>query len=212
MSEVRVNGRAVHVDSARQTWGVLLCTLDGQAVEEGHVVTAVRFEGVDQPSFRDPEVRARALLGLGSIDVDTVPRSGLLLSTLGQAGLGLPTIAGGARQAAAAFRRGATAEGLDGLRRVIETVGTLVQLTLAAAAVAKTDLRNLCCGSGSGADILAATGIVLDTLAAHQRTSDWLALADDLEGTLVPALLGWNDVFDAMRDESVARAASMRTA
>ena len=43
-----------------ETWGDLLERLDRTLVADGRVVTAVRFDGVDQPSFRDAE-----LAGLG---------------------------------------------------------------------------------------------------------------------------------------------------
>ena len=37
-----------------------------------------------------------------------------------------------------------------------------------------------------------------------QQVEDWVAVADELEYGLAPALLGWSIVFDAMREASAA--------
>jgi hypothetical protein len=167
-------------------------------------VTAVRFEGVDQPTFRGAGIDGAPLSGLGRIEIDTVPRARLLRTTLGTAGLSLPEVAAAACRTAKAFRCGDAAEGHRQLSALLATIRTLVELALASAAVAGTDLAQLPCGPESAAGILGATGVVLDTLAHAQRSEDWVALADGLEYDLAPALLGWGVVFEVMQERCAA--------
>jgi len=201
MSELLVNGQPFPLESGRKTWGDALAAVESRAVAEGRVVTAVRFAGVDQPSFRGPAIDPLEVSGLGRVEVETVPRQRLLRTTLGAAGLSLPEIASAACHAAAMFRRGDTAGGHRQLGALLATVRTLVDLTLVTATAAGTDLAELSCGTDSAAGILSAAGVVLDTLAQHQRAGDWVALADELEYELAPALLKWGIVFDVMQEQ-----------
>lgn len=204
MSEVRVNNQRVPLEIGQKTWGDVLATVDGRAAANGDVVTAVRFGGVDQPSFRDVAAASQPAAGAGVIEIETVPRARLVKTTLGTAGLSLQEIAGGAGRAAAAFRLGDTAEGHRQLSAVLATVRTLVELTLATAATANADLEDLACGGDSAANVLGATGVVLDTLAQYQRAQDWVALADELEYGLAPSILGWSTVFVAIEQRCAA--------
>lgn len=204
MSEFVLNTQPVSLESGQKTWADVLAAVDVRAAAEGHVVTAVRFGGVDQPSFRDPELARTTVADSGHIEIETVPRAHLLRATLGTAGLSLPEIATGACRTAAAFRRGDTADGHQQLGVLLATVRTLVELTLAAAAAANTDLDELPCGTETASGVLGAAGVVLDSLAQHQRIEDWVALADELEYALAPALLGWSVVFEAMQERCAA--------
>lgn len=204
MSELLVNERPFRLESGQKTWADVLATVDAQAAIEGHVVTAVRFGGVDQPSFRASSLLALAVLETGGIEVETVPRGRLLRTTLGAAGLSLPEIATGASHVARAFRRGDLAGAHQQLGTLLATVRTLVDLTLASAAAAGTGLHDLPCGAHTAAEILGATGLALDALAQHQVVEDWVALADELEYTLAPSLLAWSVVFEAMQERSAA--------
>ncbi|MEZ5284180.1 MAG: hypothetical protein R2712_05095 [Vicinamibacterales bacterium] len=204
MNEYLVNGQPISSDSGPKTWGDLLQAVDARAAAQGDVVTAVRFKGVDQPTFRGPEVEAADADALGPIEVETTPRARLLTSTLGTAGHSLPELADGARRAADAFRRGDTATAHARLSDLLATVRTLVELTLAVAAAAGTDLEHLPCGTSTAAGILGTTGVVLDGLSHHQRAEDWVALADELEYDLAPALLQWSRVFEALQERCAA--------
>jgi hypothetical protein len=204
MSEVLVNERPIPLESGQKTWADVLTAVDARAAIEGHVVTAVRFGGVDQPSFRTSSLQALAIPEAGRIEVETVPRERLLRTTLGAAGLSLPEIAAGASHVASAFRRGDLGSAHEQLGTLLATVRTLVDLTLASAAAAGTDLHDLPCGAHTAAEILGATGLALDGLAQHQVVEDWVALADELEYALAPSLLAWSVVFEAMQERSAA--------
>jgi hypothetical protein len=200
MRHYLVNGQPNVPETGQKTWGDLLEALETHAEARGEAVTAVRFDGVDQPSYQRADLRSLALDRIDRIDVETVPRTRLLRSTLGTAGHSLPALAAGACRSAAAFRRGDAAEGHRQLSALLATVRTLVELTMATAAAAGADLAHLPCGGDTGAGVLGAVGVVLDELARSQREGDWVALADGLEYDLAPALLRWTVVFDAMRE------------
>ena len=103
MAHLLVNGQPTPLDSAQKTWGDVLHAVELAADARGDAVTAVRFEGVDQPTFRAGDLRARPMVRLGRVEIDTVPRGRLLRATLGTAGLSLPALA-----AAPAARRPAS--------------------------------------------------------------------------------------------------------
>lgn len=200
MSEVLVNAQAIEPETGPKTWSELLTAVEARAAAQGEVVTAVRFGGVDQPSFRPSGFDDRPVASLGRVEIDTMPRARLLSLTLGTAGRSLPDVAAGACQAAGAFRRGDEVEGHRQLSVLLATIRTLVELALASATAAGTDLAELSCGDESASAVLGAAGVVLDSLAQQQRAEDWVALADGLEYDLAPAILQWGAVFEAMQE------------
>lgn len=199
-----VNGEQKTLDFGLKTWGNLLDELDVDAAAEGLAVTAVRFNGVDQPSFRNGALLARSIAALGVIDVETVDRSRLLRATLGQAGNSLPVLAASACRAASAFRGHDLNTAQEQLTSLVDAVRTLTILTVASATASGTELEDLPCGVGSGADVLGGVGIALDVMSQWQSGRDWPAVADALENDLAPALLQWGVVFDAMHERCTA--------
>ena len=204
MAEIVVNGRPMSLESGPKTWRDALAVVERDADARQEAVTAVRFAGVDQPSFRGVELADTLLAAIGLVECETVPRTRLLRTTLGTASLSLPTVAAGACQAATRFRRGDLDDGHCQLSDVLATIHTLVELTVATAAAAGADLNRLACGADTAAGVLGAVGVVLDQLAESQRAADWIAVADGLEYDLAPALLQWGVVFDAIDDRCAA--------
>jgi hypothetical protein len=204
MFECAVNGEPKTFDSGLKTWGDLLDELDVDAAADRQAVTVVRFNGVDQPSFRRAELLAAPLASIGTLEIETVDRTQLLRATLGQAGHSLPVLAASACRAASAFRSADLKGANEQLVSLVEAVRTLTILTVASATAAGTELEELACGVGSGADVLGGVGVVLDTMSVSQSGRDWPAVADALENDLAPALLQWGVVFDAMHERCAA--------
>ena len=82
MTEWLLDRTSEPVDSLLETWGELLETLDVELESTHRVVTAVRFEGVDQPSYRADDVRGRALAGLARVEVESAMAADLLHDTI----------------------------------------------------------------------------------------------------------------------------------
>ena len=204
MAECLVNGEPKSLEFGPKTWGNLLDEVDIDSAGQRLAVTAVRFDGVDQPSFRRADVLDRDLAGIESIEIEAVDRQQLLRATLGQAGSSLPVLAASACRAANAFRGRDLENAQTQLTSLVEAVRTLTILTVASATAAGTELEDLACGVGSGADVLGGVGVALDAMVQWQRGRDWPAVADALENDLAPALLQWGVVFDAMHERCAA--------
>lgn len=201
---MRVNGRPAALPAGAQTWADVLKSLDHRLAAEGQVVTAVRFEGVDQPSFRDEALGRQPLDATVRIEVEALPHARLLRQVLGVATRSLPEIADAANRAADVLRRSDVDAGLQQLGAVLTAIGTLIEIALDASSAAGIDLRRLPMGESSAAGHLEWTGLVLDRLAQHQAVRDWPALADDIDATLAPAILHWALVFDAVQEQALS--------
>ena len=70
MARCLVNERPELTEIRPETWESLLEALDARLAADRLVVTAVRFDGVDQPSFREPAVGATPLDGIAQVDID----------------------------------------------------------------------------------------------------------------------------------------------
>lgn len=204
MVECLVNDAPRRLDSGPETWGDLLKGLDEECAAGRETVTAVRFDGVDQPSFRGPDAAAHSLARVRRIDIEVVDRARLLRNTLGTAGRSLPSLAAAAGRVGQAFRGHDLVDAHQQLTSLVEAIRTLTMLTAASASAAGADLERLPCGAGTAADILGAVGVVLDVLAQGQQGSDWVAVADAMELDLAPTLLEWGVVFDAIQDRCAA--------
>ncbi len=204
MVQCLVNREPKTLNSGLKTWGYLLNRLDDECSVSRQTVTAVRFDGVDQPTFRDRSAANQALSGLDVVEIDMVDRTRLLRNTLGTAGNSLPMLAAGACRTASAFRGRDIADAHKQLTSLIDAIRTLTVLTVASATAAGAELEDLPCGPTSGAEVLGGVGVVLDTLAQWQTGRDWIAVADALEYDLAQAILSWGVVFDAMTDRCAA--------
>lgn len=200
MLQCLLNQEPKPLDSGLKTWGDLLDGLDQECAAGRQTVTAVRFDGVDQPTFRAPQLARQPLAPLTRIEIETVDRTRLLRGTLGSAVSSLPALAAGARRAADGFRGADLSGAHRQLTSLVEAIRTLTMLTVASATAAGVDLDTLECGDATASDVIGAVGVVLDSLAQWQVGRDWLAVADALEFDLAPAITDWGSVFEAMHD------------
>ncbi len=192
------------IDSGLKTWGELLRTVEADAAAGGRTVTGVRFDGVDQPTFRGAGIARAPLSALQDVEVETADPARLLQAALATACLSLPTLAAAAHHLAALFRDARIDDGRRQWTDFLATLRTLTELTRVAAAAAGTDLDRLDCGDESGADILGAAGVALGVVSRGHEAEDWSAVADALDHDLAPALLGWTAVLEALQDGSAA--------
>lgn len=210
MTEWLLDRTSEPVDSLLETWGELLETLEVELESTHRVVTAVRFEGVDQPSYRADDVRGRALAGLTRVEVESAAADDLLHDTIMTARDSVAVLAASAIHVADTFR------GLninEAHTRFVELADAIRQLTLLTAAVATAavvDLSSLSCGPPgalasdgpeSASQIIDGVGVGLERLLVWQSANDWVGAADCLEFDLAPALDRWSTVFDAVEQE-----------
>lgn len=198
MADCLVNDIAETFDFRPETWGALLAGLDRRIGASRRVVTAVRFDGVDQPSFRHPELAGLALDRIARIDVDAEDAGALLRAAVDAASDSLPELVVGVGQTAAALR-GDAPDAQGQLGSLVIALQSLMTLTVAAGTAA-----DISYGADPGADTIvrgacARIEAALATLVARQTDGDTRAVADALDEHLAPAVAGWTDVLTPIR-------------
>jgi len=186
MPSVLLNGQPVTGTTAT-TWGALLELVDARVAPTGEIVATVRFDGVDEPGFREEAVIVRQLASDTIVEIETESPQSLLARTLDEGAASLPEIEQAARELAAGFR-GANVEGpARGLGQLAESLMNLLALvgaTASAASVALDDLR-------VDGESVSPTLLALDTALAP--------LLDILEYDVAPAIPRLQGVLFALR-------------
>lgn len=198
MTHCLVNDMPESLEFRPNTWGDLLDRLDARLAIDRRVVTAVRFDGVDQPSFREPDVTAVVLADVARVDVDAEEASVLLMASLDAATDSLPALVTGVRVTAAALRSDAP-DAHGHLAAVVAALHSLVALTMATAVAADLARGTSCGADPQLSDAGAALGTVLTTLIEQQTRGDAAAVAETLDLHLAPLVAGWSDVLAPMR-------------
>lgn len=198
MTECLVNDAPLAVDFRPETWGELLAQLDRALGLERRVVTAVRFDGVDEPSFRAPALGGRELAPVARIDIEAVEAGRLVHEAVCAAEESLPALAEGARATARAIRDGA-ADAPQQLVALVGAIQSLIALTNAAAGAARAARPE---APPDDAVALHCRGIesALAALVERHGASDWGGLADTLDGPLAAAVLEWRTVLGAIEE------------
>jgi hypothetical protein len=180
-------------------WGDLLQRLDHDANCRGEVVTAVRFDGVDEPTFRQPAQSARALHELSVIELETATPASLLDDALVQAGLAAGAAAAAAGQIATAVRRGDLGDAHPRLTELAEGIRALTWVVGTAAATRGISLDPTASDGSVMAVQLGELSGQLVSIVEAQQAQDFLTLADLLEYELQPTLNSWQVLFEALR-------------
>lgn len=203
MARCLVNEQPEPMDFRPKTWEALLGTLDARLAARRRVVTAVRFDGVDQPSFRDAALGATPLDAVARIDIDAEDAVELLRAAVDAAADSLPELVTGVRLTAAALRAGAP-DAQQQLGALVVALQSLMQLTAASLTAAQMSL-----GADAASDAALNDGCTriagaLGQVAGLQRGGRWPAVADALDGHLAPAVAGWSDVLTPIRLRAAA--------
>lgn len=203
MARCLVNERPELTEIRPKTWGGLLGALDARLAGERRVVTAVRFDGVDQPSFREAPVLATPLAAIAQVDIDAEDAVQLLRAAIDAAVDSLPELVSGVRVTAAALRAGAP-DAQTQLGALVVALQSLMHLTAAALTAAQMAL-----GADAASDAALTAGCdriatALQTLAALQAGGQWPAVAEALDVHLAPAVAGWSDVLTPIRLRAAA--------
>ena len=179
-------------------WGELLEGLEQMAGARGEVVTAVRFNGVEDPTFREPESARKGLRRLASIEVETATPRSLVDEALAQGRSAANALAAAAAQTSETFRSGRVASANKHLSDLGEGIRTLLTVLGTASAALGISLDDLEAGRGPVAKELEQMVEQLEWMIQAQQSQDWITLADILEYDVQPALTNCRDIFDAL--------------
>ena len=191
MPQLYVNDSPTTLDFTPKTWGELLMRLDETVATGGLVLSAARFDGVDEPAFRDSAVTGREIGALTRIDVQTSVPAALLCECLTDATVSLETLADRALALGASYRRHDVSSAHEGLRALAEELGVLINLVGMLAGPLRVDMTLVSSEGMNGAEQLEALGATVESLVGAQDQEDWLTVADILEYDLEPAIRRW---------------------
>ena len=188
MPQILVNATPQDFDISPETWGDLLHTLDERAARQGVILSAARFDGVEEPSFRDPSAIARPLRAVARVEVETAAPTALLRDCLLEAIPSLLQTAGSALRLATIYRGHDLTAGHEGLTTLAGELGSIAVLANMLDGPLAIDLNSWSIDGVTAARHLQQLGGTLDSLVAAQEAADWVTVADILEYDLDPAI------------------------
>jgi len=203
MFRLLINDETRAVDSALKTWGELLTWADAACAGTGQVVTAARLDGVDEPSFRDPQQSKRPLDGLAVIELDATTPSDLVVESLTEALDGLNGLRRFTLHTAGQFRGTGVTAANQSLADLSQGLRTFVSLVEALVAAMGVGLDEFVLEGRPVVALLDDIGTPIAALAEAQIASDWVTVADVLEFDLEPALAQSESFFRAFADLAV---------
>lgn len=206
MIRLLVNNEARTVDTALKTWGELLASVDAGCVSDGQVVTAARIDGVDEPSFRDPQHASRLLADLAVVELDVSRPSDLIVESLREALDGLNGLRRFTLHTAGQFRGTQIAVANKSLADLSQGLRTFVNLVEVLVAAMGVGLDDIVWDGRPISAMLDQIGTPIAALAESQMASDWVTVADVLEFDLEPALGQSEPFFRAFADIAVRAA------
>lgn len=198
MTHLFVDREAAALDQTAQTWADVLKTLDHTMTARGRVVTEVHFDGVDEPTFRDPAALARSLAAVTRIDAATATPGDLLRDCLIEAAGSVALLGAECPRVATLFRAADVAEAQTRLAAVANELGHLMVLihTLQGP-LDQVLVRTGDAVADERAELDRFTTFVSALLEA-ERDGDYLTVADILEDDLTPFLRSWRARFERL--------------
>ena len=198
MPQIFVNDLLHPIDTAPQTWGDLLTSLDEQAAGSGLLLTTARFDGVDEPSFREPEVTARRLSDVARVDVETARPTAFLRQCLLDSIGPLDEAAQLATRLSAQYRGNDLAGSHEGLTALATELRGLMALVGMLGGPLGVDLNSFVADGVTASEQLEQFGLALDAIVTAQHSEDWLTVADVLEYDLEPAIQRWGHLLSVI--------------
>lgn len=198
MTNLFIDHRTVEFDQSVQTWADLLQEIDDTLERQGRLVTEVQFDGVGEPTFREPDVLLRRLESVSRIEAWTATPHDLLRDCLLDAAGSVAGLSDEAVLLAERFRNPIEADTHHRLSQLASDLGQFVRLVdtlrgaLQSASVQCDDPEVT-----TRATLDKLDGLVDVLLVAH-RTTDFLTVADILEYELAPMLRGWQTGFERL--------------
>jgi hypothetical protein len=197
MLQIFINDVPGTLDGVPQTWGDLLLNLDERVAGQGQLLTAARFDGVEEPAFRDARVTARRLADIRRVDVETAAPASFLRQCLVEAIGPLHQAADATLALSGRYRTFDVAGCHEGLMALAGELRGLTSL-VAMLGVLQIDLDAFTAEGAAAADQLERFGAAIDAVVTAQESEDWLTVADVLEYDLEPAVRRWIDLLTAI--------------
>jgi len=189
--QLTINGGTVPADSRLGNWGELLDCLEHGDGRDRMVVTAVRFGGVDEPSFRDAAVLARSLGDAEGVDVETATVIELIGASAAAVRAELPPVLECTIATARAFRRHDVAAASRQLVGLLDTFRTITTLVDSIGIARRSMPETAAAADGHGQDATERVRVAFEALVDAQNRQDWIDVADVLEYEVADAVGRW---------------------
>jgi hypothetical protein len=199
MPRILLDATDFHLAPVPVTWGALLRLVDDRVARQGRIVTDVRFDGVDEPAFREPGTLDRPLAGLAIVEVTSGTPHELMDRCLGEAIAAIPPLSAAAVSVGTRYRGHDTASANAGLLELADGLTSLIGIVGAAGLAFQVDLRNLRCGDQVASTVVNELGSYLESLVAAQEVSDWITVADILQYDVEPSLKRLAPILESLR-------------
>jgi hypothetical protein len=198
MTHLFIDRQTVEIDRPVQTWADLLASLDQVMERRGRVLTEVQFDGVGEPTYREPDALARQLATIARIDALSTTPADLLRDCLLEAAGTVAALAAESIDVAIVFRGSQPQSGQGRLGGVAEQLGQLLLLVQ----TLQGPLGLVTSSAGEPADgervELERLGVFVEDLIAGQRSADYQTVADTLEYDVTRFLQTWQARFERL--------------
>ncbi|HEY8536461.1 MAG TPA: hypothetical protein VIL25_08420, partial [Vicinamibacterales bacterium] len=154
MTRVLVNSQPRDPEPGLKTLGDLLAWADRTSASDGAVVTAVRLDGVEEPSFRDDAFAARPLDGIAVVEMEVATPASLVAASLDEAIRGLTGLRRHTVEIAQRFRRADAVHANEGLAELTGGLRTLVSLLDALGTAMGVPLERTACNGQTAGEVL----------------------------------------------------------
>jgi hypothetical protein len=198
MARLLVSDRECSVDPGLTTWGDLLGHLERTLSDSGEVVTSARFDGSEEPAFRDPLLAGRPLSDVGVVEVEASSPVQLLGRTLAEARGAMPEFRVACRQLADQFRGHDIRRANQWLLEFSQGIGAILAIVRTAGHAMGTPFDTLAVGDHTAQAVLQQFGTHLAALVSAEETLDWLTVADILEYDIEPSTADLARLLDAL--------------
>ena len=197
MTQVVINGAERSNEANHKTWGELLAAVDRELTGSGQVVTAIRFDDVETPTYREANQLDRPLDGFRQVEIETAPPAALLRQGLSEAVGALETLSASAARIGLDFRGHDVAGANKELVSLAQSLGTLVTLIGVVGQALNVNFDTLAVSGAKATALFEETGNQIGEMVEAQRNKDWIAVADTLEYDVSPMLVRWRDLLTA---------------
>jgi|WetSurMetagenome_2_1015567.scaffolds.fasta_scaffold67991_3 hypothetical protein len=207
MYRVLVNDQPDPGENAWKTWGDLLRGLEERCAAQGRVVTAVRFDGVEQPAFREGTLASYGLGALATIEVEAVQPEELIASTVDHTLDAIDTLSRTAERLGGQFRGFDVSSANEELGQLAQSLGNMVTIAGTVSQAIGVNLGTLTCNGEPASAMVDQLLNHADALISAQGIGDWITVADIVEYDIAPSLRHWPALFQALRAAVPAAAA-----
>jgi hypothetical protein len=190
MPTVLLDGNEFSADTTPATWAELLDLVDRHVRANGCIVTGTRFDGVDEPAFRERGALTRGLDDLATVEISSGTPESLLGQCVAEAASSIGPLCAAALETGERFRTRELELANQGLLQLAEGVSTLTAIGGAVIIASRGDVEAERRHASLNAGVVEMTDHV-EGLMAAQKKRDWARVADILQRDVEPALRRW---------------------